>query len=396
MSWNPVSGLRHVEHAPHDGTGEVYGELLSQCPVGKVDVPGSTVDWWGVFSYADLVSAAKDFRSLSNVTPPPDGPRIIPLQTDPPDHTAYRKLLNGHFTVDAVSRLEADIRTYAREMIDSMIEKGSADFAEEFAFPYPTRVLCRFLGVADGDWTIHHDWVMKMAEATTHGLADPDVPIPGELLAEIMPHLQALITDHLENRRDDVVTGILTGPIGDREPDHAEMLNMIITIMLAGHITTTSGISNLVLRLAGDADLQARLRERPDRIPDAIEESLRIDTPQQVMPRKCVADVELGGQTIKAGDFVLLSFGSANVDPDAFPAADTFDLDRANRSHVAFGRGLHYCIGQHLARLELRIATEELLARTAHFELDGPVRRLTWPLLCVAQLPMSLTPRRSS
>jgi cytochrome P450 len=210
-----------------------------------------------------------------------------------------------------------------------------------------------------------------------------------------MPYLQTLIAGHRDHPGDDVVSGIVTGLIAGREPDEAEILNMIITIMLAGHITTTSGTGNMVLRLARDPELQTLLRDHPDRIPDAIEESLRIDTPQQAMPRKCLADVELGGQTIKAGEYVLMNFGSANVDPEAWEAADAFDLDRPNRRHVAFGRGLHQCIGQNLARLEIRIAVEELLARTASFTLDGTVHRLTWPLLCVEHLPMSLTPRRA-
>lgn len=391
MTWNPSAELRHIEDAAAEGTAKVYGDLLGRCPVGRVAVDGSKIDWWGVFGHAELLSAARNFRALSSTTPS-DGPRIVPLQADPPLHTDFRKLLNEHFTQEAVGRLADEIRGFAGEMLDGLVGRGRADFAAEFAFPFPTRVLCRFLGVPDDQWPVHHDFVMAMDKATGHGLNDPDVPVPDEIFGGILPHLQRLIADHLEHPRDDVVSGILSGRLGDRPPQEPEILNLIVTIMLAGHITTTSGLGNTVLRLARDQELQDLLRARPDRIPDAIEESLRIDTPQQAMPRRCVADTELGGETIRAGEYVLLNFGSANVDPAAWPDAATFDLDRADKRHLAFGRGLHQCIGQSLARLEMRIALEELLARTSSFAVDGPVRRRTWPLLAVSGMPLRLRP----
>lgn len=391
-AWNPTNALRDVAEGRAAGPAGAYADLLGRCPVGRVDVDGSAKKWWGVFGHAEISRGVKDFRSLSNVTPPPDGPRIIPLQTDPPQHTGYRKLLNPHFTREAVAPFEADIRRYATEMIDAIVGRGTADFADEFAFPYPTRVLCRFIGVPDADWQIHHDWVMKMAEATGHGLADPDTPFPAELFGEIMPYLQALIAERRAHPGADVVSGIVTGTVDGRAVHDDEVVNMIVTIMLAGHITTTSGTGNLVLRLARDQKLQSALRAAPERIPDAIDESLRIDTPQQAMPRKCAADIELGGQTIKAGDFVLMNYGSGNVDPAVWPDAATFDLDRRKRRHLAFGGGLHQCIGQHLALMEIRIAAEELLARTESFELAGQVRRFTWPLLCPKTMPTTFIP----
>lgn len=402
MTWNPETELADIVHDAAGSTTPAYQQLLGRCPVDKIEVHGSKVEWWGVFGHAELLSAAKNFRALSSVTPQPEGPRVIPLQVDPPEHTGYRKVLNAWFTPQAVAGLEDAIRAYAGDMIDDLIARGSVDpavdsgdsavdFAEDFAFPYPTRVLCRLLGVPDAEWTVHHDFVMRMDKETGHGLNDPDDPIPADIFGAIMPHLQTLIADHLEHPRDDVVSGILAGEVGDRKLDDGEILNMIITLMLAGHITTTSALGNTVLRLARDPELQQLLREHPDRIPDAIEESLRLDTPQQAMPRKAVADTELGGQTIKTGDYVLLNFASANVDPGSWPDAGTFDLDRADKRHLAFGRGLHQCVGQNLARLELRIAITELLARTSEFALAGPVRRRTWPVLAVESMPLRLT-----
>lgn len=250
-------------------------------------------------------------------------------------------------------------------------------------------MLCRYLGVPAEDWKTHHEWVMKMAEATGHGLMDPDTPIPMELAGQILPYLMALVGQRRAAPDDGVVSGIITGEIGGRALGDFEVIQIITTLMLAGHITTSSGVGNLVVRVARDAELQLFLREHPDRIPDAVEESLRLDTPQQVMPRKCVRDTEIGGETIREGDFVLMSYGSANVDPAAWPDAGSFDLDRADKRHLAFGRGVHLCIGAPMARMEMRIVLEELLARTAGFSVSGGVRRLTWPLLAVEHLPLT-------
>lgn len=390
MSWNPREALRDLADGTTEGSAEAYAELLAQCPVQRIKVEGSSVDWWGVFSHSEIKRGVKDFRSLSNVTPPPGGPRIIPLQVDPPEHTSYRRLLNPHFTTDAVDPLEADIRRYAVEMIDDMVAKGSADFATDFAFPFPTRVLVRFIGAKDEDWPIHHNWVMKMAEATGHGLADPDMPFPAELFGEIMPYLLALIADRRANPGEDVVSGIVTGEVDGQPVQDQDVINMIVTIMLAGHITTTSTIGNLVLRLARHPELQDTLRQHPDRIPQAIEESLRIEGPQQAMPRKCAANIEMGGETIKEGEFVLLNYASANVDPAAWSKPSTYDLDRPSQRHFSFGSGLHQCIGRNLALLETRIAIEELLARTESFALDGAIRRKTWPVLLVEEMPLTI------
>ncbi|MTD56073.1 cytochrome P450 [Amycolatopsis pithecellobii] len=389
-TWDPHAELHSLETSAHGDMAAPYAELLGRCPVARIRVDGSKVNWWGAFSHAEMVEAARAHQTLSSTTPS-SGPAIIPLQADPPLHGKYRKALNPHFTREMIDRLEPDIRRYAREMISDLVSRGSADLAQDFAFPFPTRVLCRFLGVPDDQWTFHHEFIADVDRSTGHGLNDPDDPVPDRLFATILPRLRELIEDHRRNPREDVVSGILAGDF--EEP---EILNLILTIMFAGHITTTSGLGNTLLRLARDTELQDYLRANSHRIPDAIEESLRIDTPQQAMPRKALVDVELGGETIRAGELILLNFASANLDPKVWPDAGRFDLDRADKRHVAFGRGLHQCIGQNLARLELRIALEEILAATSSFSISGDIARRTWPLLCVNHLPTSLQPVAAS
>ena len=163
----------------------------------------------------------------------------------------------------------------------------------------------------------------------------------------------------------------------------------MIALILAGRSTTASGIGNLVLRLARDADLQSFLRAHPERITDAVEESLRVEAPQQEMPRMATCDVEVGGETIRAGDSVFLNWGSANVDPARWDDPGRFDLDRKSRQHFGFGRGVHQCFGAPLGRMEMRVTVEELLARTSSFTLAGDVSRHVWPRLSVETLPLT-------
>ncbi|WP_411088738.1 cytochrome P450 [Streptomyces sp. 061-3] len=137
-------------------------------------------------------------------------------------------------------------------------------------------------------------------------------------------------------------------------------------------------------------------RAEPHRIPDAIEESLRIDTPQQTLSRKCLVDTELGGEKIAAGKYVLVNYGSDNVDPARFPDPGKFDLDRADKNHLAFGFGLHACLGQHLARLDLRIELEELLTQTSSFSINGDVVRRSYPVLSVNEMPLRINAAGSS
>jgi cytochrome P450 len=231
---------------------------------------------------------------------------------------------------------------------------------------------------------------MAVDRASNAGLNDPDAPQFAQPFGDILPYVHKVIADHRENPREDIVTSFINGQVEGRGLTDAEIGKLIIAMMLAGHATTTAALSNTVLRLAQDQDLQGRLRAEPHRIPDALEESLRIDTPQQALTRRCAADTELGGEKIPAGDLVLANYGSANVDPARYPDPGKFDLDRQDKSHLAFGFGLHACLGQHLARLDLRIALEELLARTTSFSLNGQVRRRSYPVLSVLEMPLTL------
>jgi cytochrome P450 len=395
VDWNPTKTLDQLIHDPTVDTAGAYEELLARCPIAHVPanaIPGNKegkVDYWSVLSFDEVAKAAKSFKTFSSVSHQ-EGPRVIPLESDPPEHAIYRRALNRFFDPEAIAHHGAEGRPIAAEMIDALVAAGEGDFSTSFAQPFPTRVLCRFLGVPDEDWTIHHEFVMEGEKATGQGLSDDSEGMPEEVIGRIMPYVGKVVAARQQNPGDDLVSGIVQMEVEGRRLEPMECCFLMITFMLAGHITTTSGIGNLVLRLARDRELQDLLRAQPERIPDAVEESLRLDTPQQAMPRRCIERVEIGGQTLEPGDRVLMNWGSANVDPEHWKDPEVFELDREDKRHVAFGRGIHMCIGAPLARMEMRMVAEELLSRTSSFEVAGEIERCVWPRLAVERMPLAL------
>ena len=170
-------------------------------------------------------------------------------------------------------------------------------------------------------------------------------------------------------------------------------MGICFSLIVAGKSTVASGIGNLTLRLAQNQDLQQFLRDNPDRIKDAVEESLRIDAPQQEQPRKATRDIQVGDVIIKEGDQVFVNYGSANLDPAKWENPTEFNIDRGPVQHFGFGRGPHQCMGAPMGRMEMRLAMEELLARTVSFEVVGPIKRHTWPRLSVENMPLRMVGR---
>lgn len=389
MQWNYDTAFTDLRRDREDNPGPIYAGLLEKDEIRTLSVGNTSYDI--VLSWDRVIEAVQKTKVLSNVTPRDGGLRIIPLQTDPPEHTAYRRMLNQYFSAQHMSELESTIRPMAADMIDGMVAAGSTDFATEFAYPFPTRALCALLHLPDDDWHFHHTWVSNLENLTKDGLSDPTGSI-FDVLAEVTPYLFGLVAARRAQPGDDPISSLTTGAIDGASLTDEQVAQIVIAMMMAGHITTTGGVGNLIRRLARDPELQSFLRENPHRISDAVEESLRLDSPQQAMPRRALEDVDLGGQQIKSGEYVLLNFGSANVDPQHWPDAETFDIDRPNKRHVAFGRGVHMCIGAPMARMEMRVAAEALLSRTSSFTMPEPAQRVAWPRLCVEHMTMSFEP----
>ena len=359
VDWAPLNAWEELSSSPDASTASVYRSLLQRCPVVHVPaegIPGAAKhDFWGLLSFEAVAKAAADFATFSSVTTD-EGPWILPLQSDPPEHAKYRRALDRYFQPAAVARLEAALRPFGEEMVAAMVASRRADYVAEFASPFPVRALYRFLGLDEEEWVNHHEWVMRIGLATGDGIADETSMIPEPLAEQMMPYLREVVKARRTKPGEDIVTGMADLEIEGRPLDEDGVSFLLVTFLLGGHVLTSSAIGSFGLRLAVDRELQDRLRAEPERIPDAIEECLRIDTPFQAMPRRCTQDTEVAGQRIECGERVLLNFGSANVNPDHWEEPEQLRPRPADKRHLAFGRGPHAGIAAEMARDAGRLA----------------------------------------
>ena len=392
-TWTPESAMRDVSNGIADTVLSAYEPYLRRDRVARYD-DGAGNSTWGIFCYEDAEKAVLDVDTFKNNTVPEGTPRILPLMSDPPEHGAYKRLFTSCFRADRIAAIENQMRPVAAAAIDSMVTAGAADFAAELAYQFPTRSLCALLGLGLGDeWQFYARWARDMDDATGAGVRRAGKRLPEELMEEVVPPLLELIAQRRMNPGVDAVSRIVSAGLDGVPFSDNEVIGLIIAMILAGRGTTASGIGNIVYRLARDQAAQQFLRQHPDRIGDAVEEGLRIDSPQQEMPRRANRDVVVSGELIRADSAVFLNYGSANVDPGFWTNPDVFDIDRANKAqHLAFGRGQHSCPGAPLGRMQIRVVLEELLMRTSSFCVAGPVERLAWPRLSVERLPLRFAP----
>jgi cytochrome P450 len=382
--WSPNAAWEPVLDGSMPDAAAAYDEARARCPVARTDVYG---DIWAVLGHELVEKVALDTRTFSNVVPF-FGVRRPPLESDPPEHTRFRRWLNPYFGKKRLDALEPRVRAVAGDLLAELIGAGTADFASGFSHPFPTRVLCMLLGVPDEDWKLINDWSEKVDRVG--GQQAPGSRARVQTGSELDPYMRRLIAQRREKPGDDVVSGLVQTRMEGEPLDEDVIIGIVMLLISAGHNTTTGGIGSAVLRLARDAELQNDLRVDPSRIPVAIEEVLRLDAPQQAMRRVATCDTELGERQIKAGEGVWPVFGAANLDEAGHPDAAVFRMDRGANRHSAFGRGIHLCVGAPLARLEMRVVLEELLARTSAFSVAGPIARPAWPRMGVTRLPLRL------
>jgi cytochrome P450 len=291
--------------------------------------------------------------------------------TDPPEHRRFRLLVSKAFSPARVRQLDRPIRQIAGALLDAMLAKGEVDLVADFAVPLPLTVISDQLGVPRNDLPLFKRWSAGVVSELGR-LAGPAEQLDA---ARLSIEFQRYFEQRLEERRrephDDILSDLLHARVeGERPLSVPELLMMLQQLLVAGNETTTNALSGLVRLLVDDPGLQERLRADRTIIGPLIEEALRIGSPVQGMWRVASRDTELGGVTIPEGALVMLRYGSANRDEQRFPEAATPEPDRDNlRDHLAFGAGIHFCIGASLARAELHAATELLLDRTRWIEL---------------------------
>ena len=348
-----------------------YARVRRECPVARTDfggMPGATIaryeDVWSALRHPEV------FTSASGTVGVGEQP-LIPLELDPPLHTSYRRLLNPLFVPREIEKLEPEVRSTVRSLIDAFAPRGHCDLHDELATPLPSGIFLALMGLPTSDLPQFLQW--------RDDTMRPDVE-PGDFegAARIRQHTAHDITEYFKDaiarireHPEDTLLSMLVHATIEGEPiGEPELLGMAHLLLLGGLDTVTATLDCMVHFLATHPDHRRQLVEDPSLVPSAVEEMLRWLTPVQVIPRAMACDAEVGGVALQAGDKVTLVLGAANSDEAEFD--DTVDFHREPNRHVAFGGGHHLCLGAHLARLELRVALEELHARIPDYRLaDG-------------------------
>jgi len=303
------------------------------------------------------------------------------LTEDPPGHRRYRGLVNQAFTARRVSTLEPDIARICNELIDKMLAKKEVDFVIEFAEPVPLIVIAEQLGVSLDDYELFKTWSDAFV-AQLSGMADRTQQLESaRLIVQFQKYFASRLEDRKVHPQDDIISDIVHAEIKDELPlDTPEMLSILQQLLVAGNETTTSSIAEGVLLMIQYPQQFAKLKANPDLVDNLVEEVLRLSTPTANMWRVATKDTEIQGVPIPTGSMVMIKFSSANRDQGVYPEPHTFDVERKNaKTQIAFGYGVHMCVGASLARKELNVAFRCLLERINQFELIDENAALNYP-----------------
>jgi cytochrome P450 len=344
---------------------------------------------WVLSRFDDVQGAGRDWRTFSSAEGVDiDDSRLGPgsfLDADPPRHDELRKILHADFAPASLGRLEPLIAAKVDALVESLLERGRVDLVDELARRLPVSVVCDLLGAPAEDHAQLERWYADMLYREPGRSEVPE--IAERATREMRGYIVAAVEDRLGSPRDDLFSTIAAAH-GEGRLSMDEVDGMCRLLLLAGVHTTSSLIANALMLLEDRPGDRSALAEDPGRIPNAIEELLRYLAPVQSGARVTTRDVELHGAAIPRGERVLLLWASANRDERRYPDPDTLDLGRAPLRNVAFGEGIHFCLGAPLARLEARIAFEALFTQVPEYEIVGPVERhFTFLERGIASLP---------
>jgi cytochrome P450 len=380
------AGIERLDDAFVQDPYPVYERLRAEGPVSRVVMPGGQPVWI-VTHYPEARAALADPRLVK------DWRRLFPqsasgsdegfaaldmhmLSTDPPDHERLRRLVSKAFTARRIEQLRPRVTQITAALLDAMTADSSAgrevDLLAAFAFPLPITVICELLGIPDADRDDFRAWTQAI-------LSPGDADSPEQAAAAMTGYFTALMTDKRAHPADDLLSALIAAhDAGDRLSQH-ELLGMMFLLLVAGHETTVNLIgSGMLALLLSPAEL-TRLRADRSLLPRAVEELLRYTSPVNHATYRFTAEpVQIGGTLIPALEPVLVAIGSANRDQDRYPAPDRLDLARDTGGSLAFGHGIHYCLGAPLARMEGEIALDGLLTRFPGITLAAPPESLRW------------------
>jgi cytochrome P450 len=409
-----------LEYGPHFR--EVYRHMRANCPVAHTDELGG---FWVVTRYEDIARVALDSETFSSsygvFTSPtnphplkrgfgpldeertgplaayPSGPNgeaprlnFLPLELDPPLHGQYRKAVEAPYSRDALTQMAPWMLTLADQLIDAIIEKGQADFCRDLSTPLASIYTMKVLGLPREDWS-DYAWLIQSARSGSSSVQPrTENPSERELHERVLAEVVRQRTWPLAGG---VITHLLEATIDGRKLENWE-IEAYIWLLLGSVATTPACMASGFVWLSRNPEQRRRIVERPDLLPDAIDELLRVFLPAHAFSRTVLRDVELAGQSLKAGERVLLCWVSGNFDETEFHNPDKVDFDR-NKRHMSFGLGRHYCIGADAVRLELRTMFERILRRLPDFRIEEAGLRPTLMPAVVAgyaHVPFVFTP----
>jgi cytochrome P450 len=330
--------------------------------------------FWIVSRYRDVIAIMRDTQTFicsERITLPPQKSPVpvVPLESDEPDHSYYRSVLAPFLTQKAVRQYEGQIRTIVSDALEAIVERGHGDAMTDFAARIPTRAMAMVFGFSESDAYRFDDGFGALVNAAGSG----DV---GKQVAAVDSFKIFLLEKLAEGRARPVagslVSAILNHEVAGRRYSEDEQLGLMWSAAGGAIDTTKLAIGHIVHELGTNQPIRQRLIDDPALIPAAVEDSLRLNAPAFMTARYVARDVALGGVDMKAGDRVLLCYGWANKDESTFPSPEEMKLDRTPVRHLTFGHGIHSCVGMHLAKLELKVAVEELLTRMPDFEVVSP------------------------
>jgi cytochrome P450 len=366
VEYNPYAYEIHEDPYP------VYRELREQAPVYRNEALG----FWALSRHADVLTAIRDTHHYTNRfgvsldrSSYEDADAVMSfLAMDPPRHTRMRALVSRAFTPRRVSELEPQIRELTTRFIDRFIDAGRCDFIDDFAGKLPMAVISEMLGVPEADREMLRTW----ADTIVHredGMTD--VPPAGmEAAAKALGYFNEMVDERQKHLGDDLTSALIEAELDGERLQKRDVVAFLHLMIIAGNETTTKLLGNAIYWLWRNPGEREKVRSDPGHVAGWAEETLRYDNSTQALARTVQRGVEVHGEKLREGDKLLLLIGSANRDERAFPDPDRFDVERDTTGSLSFGQGTHFCLGASLARLEGRVALEEVQRRLPDFEID--------------------------
>ena len=345
----------------------VFHRLRERCPVGN-PIQGGPVclaryeDVLFALRHPEIFSAVMPAGLIGNKRP------LIPLHIDPPEQTKYRKFLDPLFSNKKMLSMEGDVREIASNLVSGFSDASECEFNRAFAIPYPSTVFLRLMGLPEDDL----EYFLGIKNAIIRPSAsnpEEDAKIRTETGEKIYAYFNKFLDELEKSPRDDLLSLFITAEVAGERMNREEVLDICYLFLLGGLDTVTSTLGCMISYLAQHPDRRRALVDDPSLIPSAVEEMLRWETPVVQVVRTLAQDYAIGGVEMKKGDPVTLVLGSADTDGEQFPNAEEVDFERTPNKHIAFGSGPHRCLGSHLARMELRVALEEIHRRVPEYAI---------------------------